>query len=35
MSMLELEVEISCAKYDQVKIKVGKIDVGWVWDDLK
>ena len=33
--MRELEVEVSCAKYDPVEIKVGKIDAGWVWDYWK
>ena len=31
----ELEMEVSCAKDDPVETKVGKIDVGWVWDDWK
>ena len=33
LSVLELKVEVSCAKSDTVDIKVVKIDVGWVWYD--
>ena len=31
----ELKVELSCAKYDTVEIKVVNIDVGWGWNDWK
>ena len=35
MIMLELEVEISCARSDPFEIKVVKIDVGWGCNDCK
>ena len=35
LSIQELEVEVSCAKYDPVEIKVVNIDVGLVLDDCK
>ena len=35
LSVQELEVEVSFAKAYRVKIKVGKIDVGWGWYDWK
>ena len=35
MSVREMEVDISCTKVNPVEIKVGKVNVGWGWDDWK
>ena len=35
LSVQELEVEVSCANADTFDIKLGNIDVAWVWDDWK
>ena len=35
LSVLELDVEVICAKTEPVEIKVGKIDVGYGWDYWK